>query len=157
MPIESTPRLHGADEPVRLARDWIGTPYHHQASLKGVGTDCLGLIRGIWRELYSDDAELPPAYSRDWGEANGEETLLAAARRHLREIPIAGAEAGDVVIFRIRPGSIAKHAGLIATGNAVSSATMIHAMEGSLTAEVNLTSWWRRRIAAAFAFPGTRR
>jgi len=27
-------------------RDWIGTPYRHQASLKGVGCDCLGLVRG---------------------------------------------------------------------------------------------------------------
>ncbi len=27
---------------VRAARGWIGTPYRHQASLKGVGTDCLG-------------------------------------------------------------------------------------------------------------------
>ena len=26
------------------ARAWIGTPYHHQAALKGVGCDCLGQI-----------------------------------------------------------------------------------------------------------------
>ena len=31
------------------ARDWIGTPYQHQASLKGAGCDCLGLVRGVWR------------------------------------------------------------------------------------------------------------
>ncbi len=36
---------------VRRARGWLGTPYHHQASVKGVGCDCLGLIRGLWREL----------------------------------------------------------------------------------------------------------
>ena len=34
---------------VRLARSWIGTPYHHQASVRGVGTDCIGLVRGVWR------------------------------------------------------------------------------------------------------------
>src|SRR5215207_7343246 len=33
---------------VAAARGWIGTPYHHQASVKGVGCDCLGLIRGLW-------------------------------------------------------------------------------------------------------------
>ena len=32
---------------VAHARAWIGTPYHHQASHIGVGTDCLGLIRGV--------------------------------------------------------------------------------------------------------------
>ena len=34
---------------VAEARAWIGTPYRHQASLKGIGCDCLGLLRGIWR------------------------------------------------------------------------------------------------------------
>ena len=33
---------------VRCARGWLGTPYHHQASMKSVGCDCLGLIRGLW-------------------------------------------------------------------------------------------------------------
>ncbi len=35
---------------VAAARGWIGTPYLHQASLKGVGCDCLGLLRGLYRE-----------------------------------------------------------------------------------------------------------
>ena len=38
---------------VEIARDWIGTRYEHQASLKGEGADCLGLVRGVWRELIS--------------------------------------------------------------------------------------------------------
>ena len=33
------------------ARAWLGTPYRHQASVKGVGADCLGLVRGLWREV----------------------------------------------------------------------------------------------------------
>lgn len=48
---------------VIAARAWIGTPYHHQASLMGVGTDCLGLVRGVWRDIHGRDAEAPPAYS----------------------------------------------------------------------------------------------
>jgi len=32
-----------------------GAPYHRQASLSGVGSDCLGLIRGIWHELYGPE------------------------------------------------------------------------------------------------------
>jgi NlpC/P60 family putative phage cell wall peptidase len=47
------------------ARAWIGTPYHHQAARKGVGCDCLGLVRGVWRATYGADPEHPPAYSRD--------------------------------------------------------------------------------------------
>ncbi len=67
---------------VEAARQWIGTPYHHQASVRGVGTDCLGLVRGVWRDVYGSDAEMPPAYSRDWAEAAGEETMLAATSRY---------------------------------------------------------------------------
>ena len=55
---------------VAAARSWIGTPYRHQASLKGVGCDCLGLLRGVWRDVVGDEPERPPAYSRDWAEAS---------------------------------------------------------------------------------------
>ena len=53
---------------VTAARGWLGTPYHHQASVKGVGSDCLGLIRGIWRELYGPEPEAMPPYTPDWGQ-----------------------------------------------------------------------------------------
>ncbi len=133
---------------VAIARSWLGTPYHHQASLKHVGCDCIGLIRGIWRELDGSEAETETAYTRDWAEATGEETLLAGARRHLVELDRAAARPGDVLVFRYRTGFIAKHAGIL-----VSPTTFMHAMEGAPVAEVALCSWWQRRIAAAFAFP----
>lgn len=135
-------------EIVRLARTWIGTPYHHQASLAGIGTDCLGLIRGIWRALYGREPVELPAYTRDWSEASGCETLLEAARRHLVEVNKADAQPGDVLVFRLRPTLPAKHVGILATG-----ITMIHAMENAPVAEVALSNWWRRRITAAFSFP----
>ncbi|HXF53617.1 MAG TPA: NlpC/P60 family protein [Hyphomicrobiaceae bacterium] len=137
------------DAIVAAARGWLGTPYHHQASRRGVGADCLGLVRGVWRELYGEEPETPPPYTRDWSEASGEETLLAAARRHLLAIDPKSAAAGDVIVFRLRAGLAAKHAA-IRTGEA----TFIHAMEGAPVAEAALTPWWRRRIAGAFRFPG---
>jgi NlpC/P60 family putative phage cell wall peptidase len=133
---------------VLLARAWLGTPYHHQASAKGAGTDCIGLIRGIYRELYGREAQALPAYTRDWAEASGQETLLAAARRHLVEIAPREVEPGDVLIFRWRGATIAKHAAILATPT-----TMIHAIEGSPVSEVSLSPWWRRHLAGAFAFP----
>jgi NlpC/P60 family putative phage cell wall peptidase len=148
MKLENVIQRHAADEVVRLARQWIGTPYHHQASVRGIGADCLGLVRGVWRDLYGTDAETPPPYSRDWAEATGRETMLAAAARHLRPIAPDTAAAGDVVVFRLRAGTVAKHAAIL-TGRG----TMIHAMEGGAAAEVPLSPWWRRRIAGAFAFP----
>ncbi|MCK4713545.1 MAG: peptidase, partial [Marinosulfonomonas sp.] len=55
-----------------LARGWIGTPYRHQASVKGAGADCLGLLRGIWCEVYGAEPEAVPAYTPDWSEPQGE-------------------------------------------------------------------------------------
>ena len=133
---------------VARARGWIGTPYHHQASCRGAGADCLGLVRGVWREIYGADPEQPPPYSRDWAEASGAETLLEAATRHLLVVAIEAADAGDIVVFRLRVGVVAKHTAIL-TGRK----SFVHAMEGGPACEVALTSWWRRRIAGAFAFP----
>jgi NlpC/P60 family putative phage cell wall peptidase len=141
---------------VALARGWLGTPYHHQASLKGVGCDCLGLIRGVYAEACGRPAETPPPYSRDWAEAAARETMIEAAGRHLTRIDPAAAEPGDVLIFRLRPGAMAKHCGIMTCAPASISgapAKFIHAIEGAPACEVHLTPWWRRRIAAAFRFP----
>ena len=106
-------------------------------------------MRGVWRDLHGQEAEAPPAYSRDWAEASGEETLLGAAGRHLRTIAAADMQPGDVLIFRFRPNVPAKHAGILVTPE-----TFVHAMEGAAACEVPLGPWWRRRIAGVFAFPG---
>ncbi len=140
-------RLRGEDV-VRAARGWLGTPYHHQASLKGVGADCLGLVRGVWREVCGAEPEPIKAYPRDWSAA-GEETLLIAARRHFHEVPVGEMKPGDLLIFRYRPGAAARHCGLH-----VGEGRFIHAIEGSMACEVSLTSWWRRRVVGAFRFPG---
>ncbi len=136
---------------VATARRWLGTPYHHQASMLGVGCDCLGLVRGVFRDLEGLDPEMPPPYTRDWAEATGTETLLAAAGRHLLSVAMQDARPGDVLVFRYRPGVPAKHCGILA-----SASSFVHASEGNAAAEVALQPWWRRRIVGVFAFPGVR-
>lgn len=137
------------DEIVQAARGWIGTPYCHQASLKGAGCDCLGLVRGLWRELVGEEPEIVPAYTPHWAESTGEESLLAGAARHLREVSVSAAQAGDVVLFRMGMGVPAKHCGVL-TGEG----TLVHAYWGRNVMETRLVDWWARRIVAAFAFPG---
>src|SRR5262245_1410905 len=126
-------------------RRWLGTPYRHQASLMGAGTDCLGLVRGVWRGLVGAQAGKAPAYTPDWAEALGEETLLSAARRHMHEIAVGAAREGDVLLFRMALGSPAKHAAIVS-----GEGRIIHAYWGRAVCETRLTPWWRRRIAAAF-------
>lgn len=136
------------DAIITAARSWLGTPYHHQACCKGVGVDCLGLVRGVWRDCFGADCIAPPAYSRDWAEASGTETMLQGASQHLVAVDLQAIEPGDVIVFRLRAGFVAKHAAIVATDE-----TMIHAMEGCPVSEVALSPWWRRRIAGAFRFP----
>ncbi|TCT02501.1 NlpC/P60 family putative phage cell wall peptidase [Tepidamorphus gemmatus] len=136
---------------VAEARTWLGTPYRHQASMKGAGCDCFGLVRGVWRAMIGPEPDEVPAYSRDWGSVQGTETLLATARRHLIETDPGALAPGDVVVFRIRRGMIARHVGIVSEA---APARFIHAQEHAPVAEVALSDWWRQRIVAAFAFPG---
>lgn len=132
-----------------IAESWIGTPYRHQGSTKGVGCDCLGLVRGIWRELYGRDPELPGPYARDWAERSGEERLVNAAIRHFGpSIPISEGTPGDLVLFRWRPDCAAKHAGILCGGR-----HFIHAYEQATVVRSALVPSWRRRIAGTFRFP----
>lgn len=133
---------------VSAARDWLGTPYQHQASLKDVGTDCLGLLRGVWRARYGDEPEQAPPYTPDWAEAAGEETLMQAASRVLHEIPIGSAQVGDVLLFRMSTGCPAKHCAIISRPGRI-----IHAYWGHSVVETRLVPWWQRRVAAAYQFP----
>lgn len=134
---------------VAAARGWIGTPYVHQCSVKGVGTDCLGLVRGVWRELCGPEPERMPAYTPDWGEVGGIELLLGGAGRLLRPAPDEAP--GDVVIFRMRAGAVAKHMGILAqTGT---RASFVHAYDRHGVVESPLSAPWRARIAGRFRFP----
>lgn len=142
----------GRAEVLMAARGWLGTPYRHQASCKGAGADCLGLIRGIWREVVGPEPEVPPAYTADWAERGGVETLLAAAERRL--LPLAPGEArpGDVLVFRMRAGGLAKHCAVLSAGTAAGG-RIIHAYSGHAVCETALGPAWARRLAGAFRFP----
>ena len=140
-----------APEVLTLARSWIGTPYVHQASRKGAGSDCLGLLRGIWVALYGSEPEPTPAYTPDWSEPQGNEVLWAAAARHLRQKRWSDAVPGDVVLFRMQSGSVAKHLGILANG--LPDQSFIHAYSGHGVVESQLTAPWRRRVVTCFECP----
>ena len=136
---------------VDIARHWIGTPYLHQSACLGAGCDCLGLIRGVWRELLGAEPEPVPAYSMDWSEPQQDEVLWRAAERWLVPKDVHAEAPGDVLLFRMRDGGIAKHLGITAQVGPHSS--FIHAYSGHSVTESPLSYPWRRRIAARFEFP----
>jgi NlpC/P60 family putative phage cell wall peptidase len=105
---------------VAAAREWIGTPYHNCADIKGVGVDCGMLLVRIFVDLGLVDPFDPRPYAPDWHLHRSEETylshLLARARRVPSPMP------GDVVLFRY--GRCFSHGGLVTRADPT---TIIHA------------------------------
>ena len=132
---------------VAEARAWIGTPYAHQASLIGVGCDCLGLVRGVWRACLGGEPEKPAPYAPFWPLATRAEPLLEAARRHL--IATEKPQPGDVLLFRWRERLPLSHAAILSASDKI-----VHAHERAAVAEISFNASWRRRLAAVFSFPG---
>lgn len=137
------------DDIVDAARLWLGTPYHHQASLRAVGCDCLGLVRGVWRDLLGQEPETPPPYSPYGAESLCRETLADAALRHLLPVAVEAVRPGDVLLFRWREHLPAKHCAILSQPDRI-----IHAHDGAAVAEVAFTPWWQRHLSHAFSFPG---
>lgn len=129
-----------------VAQSWLDTPYRHQSSVKHFGTDCLGLIRGVWCELYGQEPETPPAYSPDWAEETGEETLLNAAHRWLK--PVDKPQPGDALLFRMASHAPCKHIGILAAPDRI-----LHAYWGKAVVMSYFAPFWQRRHVASFAFP----
>lgn len=134
---------------VKLANEWIGTPYRHQGYQKHIGCDCLGLIRGLWRELYNVEPPAPEPYAKDWAEnANQERMLMAAERYFGAPIPLKQMQIGCLILFRWRADAAIKHAGILSAPH-----QFIHAYERIGVTQSALVPSWRRRIEAVFEFP----
>lgn len=141
--------MNEAQRAVEAALRWVGTPYHHQASRAEVGCDCLGLLRGVWRDVRGDEPCPVPAYTADWREPDGGEPLLEAARMYLHRAygPTRG---GDVLVFRMRERRAAKHCGI-----AISADRFVHAVERRGVVVEPLHAAWARRVAGRFRFAGS--
>lgn len=139
------------DQVILAAKSWIGTPYRHQASLKGAGADCLGLVRGIWREVLGPEPVKVPSYTPDWSEPSNDETLMRAADQWLTRRSGLSWQSGDVLLFRMRRGAVAKHLGIVSSD--IGNLRFIHSYTGHGVIESPLSEPWRRRVAAVYHFP----
>jgi len=140
--------LKRTDKIIEIARSWKGTPYLAQASLKGVGCDCIGLVRGVFRELYGYEPEERLDYSQDWGDSNGDESLVRVANKYLKPIPLADKGPGDVVAIRWKEDRVAKHVMIL-----TDEGRAIHSYTRAPVTEIYLSRWWEDHTIYAFKFP----
>ncbi|MBL4757036.1 MAG: C40 family peptidase [Rhizobiales bacterium] len=140
--------MRDGTEIIATARHWIGTPYCHGASIQGVGCDCLGLIRGLYCDFFGGLPGTLPPYGTDWAEASRADLLAHGLQTYLEQKPIADAEVGDILLFRLKPDGFARHAAILSSPD-----QMIHAWERSPVCEVSLGRFWRKRLVDVFSFP----
>jgi len=115
-PVRAVNPLVTRDQLVAEVRSWKGTPFHWQASLKGHGCDCRGLITGVGRELGLPEAELLAATERTYRKDFRPDLMLERLRAAL--IPVQQGLPGDVVAIQIdRTDDGPRHLAMLTTGD----------------------------------------
>lgn len=144
--------VDGGAAVVSSARQWLGTPYRHRASVRGAGADCLGLLRGVWRECVGavEPWDLPP-YDPRWLNPAASDALRAVVCTHFRARSGGEPQAGDLVLFALGRAGQCRHGGICAARDGRS--TLIHAYSGHGVVETSFDASWRRRLAGVFRFP----
>jgi NlpC/P60 family putative phage cell wall peptidase len=141
---------------VAEAYTWLGTPYHHQQRLKGVGVDCAQLIAGIAEGAgLMENVITPMDYSAEWNYHNAEEKMLGyieALGCTRTEHP----EPGDIVAFKI--GLAHGHLGILVSPNEFIHAYLEASEKGSESGKVSkmyLNGAWARRASLYYSYPNT--
>lgn len=135
-------------------RTWLGTPYHHQASVRGVGADCGGVQRGsadalgiVWPGILDPFATV--FLNADWYHHTRREWFLEFLQQipALVQVPKDDLRLADTLLFRW-PGKPHAHTGIVSAMEP--SLKMIHSDYKRGVMEEPLTPTWLRLLGAAF-------
>lgn len=124
---------------VTVAREWIGTPFHHACAAKQIACDCIGLVVGAAKEVGLTERQLP-----DYASYLDRERQLSIILEEGIRVPEGEWQPGDVLWLRIRhhPQHFA-----ILTGEG----TFLHAYQSlNKVVETPLIDWWKERIMGVF-------
>jgi NlpC/P60 family putative phage cell wall peptidase len=129
------------------ARTWLGTPWIHQAAMKGVGCDCIGLVSGVADQLGFPEAKAWRADTRfrGYGRLPLPDMLLQACDIYLTRIELSSATLGDVLVFTLLREPM--HFGLLSERD---PRYMIHGWQpvGRVVENVIDAKWQRRTVRA---------
>lgn len=132
---------------VIAALNWVGTPYRHQASVNQVGADCLGLVRGVWRDVLGDEPEQPPAYGRRPKCRVEAQRLTEVANAYFLRTQ-GEPQFGDLLLFRMRQDLPVRHCAILIDAN-----RFVHALERRGVVETEFDALWRHRLHSFYQFP----
>ena len=142
--------MNQANNIVAQARSWIGTPFHHQARLKKIGCDCLGLIVGVVDELELKDKNGVKLAAYDevtYSKEPDGEYLIQKLVDVLAEIAPEEMRAGDLALFKVRENP--QHLAILTDYEG--GLGMIHSFAPARrVVEHRLDDDWRARLVKVF-------
>ena len=88
-------------EVVEEARTWIDTPFKDQGYMKGLGVDCIGLIKGLARDLNlcKKDIVHMADFTMPYGKMPNRSIILPALNRHLVPIGRDELDIADIILY----------------------------------------------------------
>ena len=99
-------------EIVSEARKWLGTPFHYQGRIRGIGCDCLGLVVGVASALgiHSKQGGKLASYDvQDYDHTRDQMLLHESVEKHL--VRTAKLEIGSIVVIKCEGNP--QHIGII--------------------------------------------
>lgn len=89
---------------------WLGTPYRHNAKIRGVGVDCARFVIGACEDagLIDRDSLVLGDFSNEWALHHSRDVMREVAERYC--FLVHEARRGDIFLYQY--GRVASHAGI---------------------------------------------
>lgn len=143
---------------VRIADDWVGTPYRHLQMVKGRGADCALFLAAVLLEAGVFNNVSYDYYSKDWFMHTKHELIIEGLLRHLEQNVSNGylgkvvhypkfedLVRGDIVGFSTVTSGATNHASMY-----LGNSKMIHSVYGRDVRKTQFGSFWKRKITVLF-------
>ena len=127
---------------IDAARACLGTPFHHQARVVGVGMDCIGLL------VYA--ASRVGIRLQDCTQYKRKPDGKDLIDRLTKQLdPVNDAENGDILVFWIKRPHLPQHVAIKTDKGIIHTDASI-----GRVVEVPLESRWEKRLHSTFRFKG---
>lgn len=125
---------------VNEAKSWIGTPYKHYTSQKGLGCDCGLYIMKVYENVGLITYKHPAYYPQDWAFHNPiGELFVDIVENYCVSIDEKDLKIGDMILYKF--GKSLSHASIVIENNMI-----IHSQVGiGVTISNRYNSVWSKR------------
>jgi cell wall-associated NlpC family hydrolase len=94
---------------VEEAQSWIGTPFHHEARIKGAGVDCLMMLAEVYERAGVVGHIDVPHYPQDWHMHRDAERYMEGLLAYTHEIEAP--QPADIALFKF--GRVFSHGAIV--------------------------------------------